>query len=78
VLYFLLAGAMHRFIYLKHGLAIVLAFVGVKMMTEEIYHMPIALSLAVIGIVLVAAMGASLIVTRNRAPEPVVQISHAD
>jgi predicted tellurium resistance membrane protein TerC len=68
---------MHRFIYLKHGLAIVLAFVGVKMMTEEIYHMPIALSLAVIGIVLVGAMGLSLIVTRNKEPEPIGQITHS-
>ena len=71
VLYFLLAGAMHRFVYLKHGLAIVLVFVGVKMMTEEVYHMPIVLSLGVIGLVLAVAMGVSLLVTRKAEPEPV-------
>jgi tellurite resistance protein TerC len=66
VLYFLLAGAMHRFIYLKHGLAVVLGFVGVKMLTEEVYHMPIALSLGVIIAVLMVAIGISLLVTRNQ------------
>jgi tellurite resistance protein TerC len=76
VLYFLLAGAMHRFIYLKHGLAVVLMFVGVKMMTEDVYHMPIALSLGVIAAVLAVAMGLSLIVTRNAQPEPLREPSH--
>jgi tellurite resistance protein TerC len=71
VLYFLLAGAMHRFIYLKHGLAIVLVFVGVKMMTEEFYHMPIALSLGIIGAVLALAMGLSLFATRGDESAPI-------
>jgi tellurite resistance protein TerC len=76
VLYFLLAGAMHRFIYLKHGLAIVLVFVGVKMMSEDVLHMPIAISLGIIAIVLALSMGLSLIVTRN-APAPVEQLGHS-
>jgi tellurite resistance protein TerC len=78
VLYFLLAGAMHRFIYLKHGLAIVLVFVGVKMMTEEVLHMPITVSLGIIAAVLIAAMGLSLIVTRNAEPEPIGQAGYAE
>ena len=69
VLYFLLAGAMHRFVYLKHGLAVVLVFVGVKMLAEDIYDMPIAISLGVIGIVLTVSIGASLLMTRNSPPE---------
>ncbi len=77
VLYFLLAGAMHRFIYLKHGLAIVLVFVGVKMMSEDVYHMHIAVSLGIIAAVLALSMGLSLIVTRNAPPEPVGQPSHS-
>ena len=40
-LYFLLADAMKRFIYLQMGLAIVLVFVGVKFMISEIFHVPI-------------------------------------
>jgi tellurite resistance protein TerC len=78
VLYFLLAGAMHRFVFLKHGLAIVLVFVGVKMMTEEVYHMPITVSLGVIAAVLVGAIAASLIATRNAEPEPIGTVGHAD
>jgi TerC family integral membrane protein len=69
VLYFMLAGAMHRFVYLKTGLAVVLVFVGVKMLTEDLYHMSIWLSLAVIAAVLVVSVGASLIVTARRERE---------
>src|SRR5688500_13738391 len=40
-LYFLLAGFIHRFHYLKLGLAVVLTFVGVKMLLGAVYHIPI-------------------------------------
>jgi tellurite resistance protein TerC len=76
VLYFMLAGAMHRFVYLKSGLAVVLVFVGVKMLTEEIYHMSIWLSLGVIGAVLAISIGASLIVTARRERAGVGPASH--
>jgi tellurite resistance protein TerC len=66
VLYFLLADLMHRFIYLKQGLAVVLVFVGVKMLTEDIFHLSIWLSLAFIGMVIIASIVASLIVTGRR------------
>jgi tellurite resistance protein TerC len=68
VLYFLLANLMHRFIYLKTGLAGVLVFVGVKMLTEDVFHMSVWLSLGIIGLVLVAAVAASLVVTARREP----------
>ena len=64
VLYFMLASAMHRFIYLKVGLALVLVLVGVKMLTEEVLHVSIWLSLGVIGLVLVSAILGSLFATR--------------
>jgi tellurite resistance protein TerC len=76
VLYFMLAGAMHRFVYLKSGLAVVLVFVGVKMLTEELYHMSIWLSLGVIGAVLAISIGASLIVTARRERAGVAPASH--
>jgi tellurite resistance protein TerC len=76
VLYFMLAGAMHRFVYLKTGLAVVLVFVGVKMLTEELYHMSIWLSLGVIGAVLAISIGASLIVTARRERAGVGAASH--
>jgi tellurite resistance protein TerC len=69
VLYFMLASAMHRFIYLKVGLAIVLMLVGLKMLTEEVLHVSIWLSLGVIGLVLVSSIVGSLLATRNAKPE---------
>ena len=69
VLYFMLASAMHRFIYLKVGLAAVLVLVGVKMMTEEILHVSIWLSLGAIGLILVSSILGSLFATRNASPE---------
>ena len=48
-LYFLLAGSMNKLHLLKYGLAIILAFVGVKMLLEAVdFHFPIWISLSVI------------------------------
>lgn len=59
-LYFLLAGVVHKFHYLRLGLAVVLGFVGVKMLTAGFYHIPTALSLGVIALVLGISVAASL------------------
>jgi tellurite resistance protein TerC len=59
-LYFLLADMHARFTYLQEGLAIILAFVGVKMIIAEWYHIPTWLSLLVIGLVLTSAIAFSL------------------
>ena len=48
-LYFLLVGLMDRFVYLTQGLAVVLAFIGAKMLLIDVWHVPIWLSLAVIA-----------------------------
>lgn len=60
-MYFLLAAVVDRFYLLKYGIAIILAFVGVKMIGEPWFHIEILLSLAVILGVLAASIGASLI-----------------
>jgi len=60
-LYFLLAGAITRFAYLKVGLAAVLAFVGVKLLLTHVVHLPIWLSLGVIAGILGTALVASLV-----------------
>jgi tellurite resistance protein TerC len=60
-LYFALAGMMQKFHYLKVGLGLVLAFVGVKMLTADVYKLPIAVSLAVIAGLLAASVAASLL-----------------
>jgi len=59
-LYFLLADAHARFSYLQTGLAFILAFVGVKMIIAEWYHIPTFLSLAIIALILTVAIVASL------------------
>jgi len=64
-LYFLLADAHARFTYLKEGLAIILAFVGVKMLIAEWYHIPTWISLLVIAIVLLVSIGFSVKADRS-------------
>ena len=59
-LYFLLADMHARFTYLQQGLAVILAFVGVKMIIAEWYHIPTWLSLLVIALILTASIGFSL------------------
>ena len=64
-LYFLLAGSVRRFVYLKYGLAAILVLVGIKMLIADLYHVPIALSLGLIALILAVAIGASLLKTRG-------------
>jgi tellurite resistance protein TerC len=58
-LYFLLAGMIERFRYLNVGLAVVLVFVGAKMMLADVYEIPVYASLGVIVATLAAAVAAS-------------------
>jgi tellurite resistance protein TerC len=60
-LYFVLAGMMGRFRYLNVGLAVVLCFVGSKMLLADVWHIPVYVSLVVIVLTLAAAIGASLL-----------------
>jgi tellurite resistance protein TerC len=64
-LFFLLAGVMDKFHYLKTGLALVLAFVGAKMLLVEVYKIPIGVSLGVIAGILSLSIVLSLL--RNPA-----------
>jgi tellurite resistance protein TerC len=59
-LYFLLADMKDRFQYLQTGLGVILAFVGIKMTVSYWWHMPIAASLAVIALILIVSIVASL------------------
>ena len=59
-LYFLLAGMHARFSYLQQGLAVILAFVGVKMILSRWYHIETWISLLFIVVVLVVSVLASL------------------
>jgi tellurite resistance protein TerC len=60
-LYFLLDGMMDRFVYLTHGLAVILVFVGFKMLLIDLWKIPTWLSLLVILAILAAAIGASFL-----------------
>ena len=64
-LYFLLAGAVDRFRYLKPGLAALLIFAGVKILISDLVKIPIPLSLAIIVGILAVAVGASLLADRR-------------
>jgi len=66
-LYFLVARLMDRFIYLRTGLALVLAFVGIKMIVADYFPLPRALSLGVIALILGVTITISAIATRNNA-----------
>lgn len=64
-LYFLLAKLIDRFVYLRTGLAILLAFVGIKMILADRFPIPNWISLVVIVLVLGITISASLIATYN-------------
>ncbi len=64
-LYFLLAGVINKFHYLKLGLSVVLIFVGVKMLLTDIYKIPIALSLGVIAAILAVSVIGSLLFPKS-------------
>ena len=67
-MYFLLAGVVHRFVYLKYGLAAVLVFVGAKMMLVDVYKIPIVASLAVIASCIGLSIALSLWKPPSAAP----------
>jgi tellurite resistance protein TerC len=87
-MYFLLADLMHRFIYLKLGLSLVLVWVGVKMIVSHgIVKIPTGISLGVVIAILAVAVGASLWASRGKdarmegssgepAREPQREVSH--
>lgn len=68
-LYFVLAGAIGYFRYLKVGLSFVLVFIGLKMLAAHWYVLPTGISLAVVGGIIVVAMAASIIAQRSSPKE---------
>jgi len=69
-LFFLLSNLMGMFAYLKFGIALILAFVGVKMILMMLgFHIPISLSLAVIVVTLAIAVVTSLLLRKPETDE---------
>ncbi len=66
-MYFLLADLIHRFVYLKAGLALVLMWVGVKMLLKiDVYYIPTTVSLAVVATIIGVSVWLSLRATRGQ------------
>lgn len=55
-MYFLLAGVAERFSMLKYGLSVILVFIGLKMLIVDFYHIPVAISLGVVGGILAVTL----------------------
>jgi tellurite resistance protein TerC len=71
-MYFLLADLIHRFVYLRLGLALVLVWVGVKMLLKvDVVYVPTTVSLVVIGSLIGGSVAASLWATRGQRQHPV-------
>lgn len=66
-LYFLLAGMIKYFVYLKYGISIILMFIGVKMLIANFYHIPTIVSLAVVLGLLAGSILLSVIFPKKEA-----------
>ena len=66
-LYFLLANVIDTFKYLSYGLAVVLMFIGVKMLVADFFHVPVGLSLGVVLVVIAISIVASIVSGRREA-----------
>jgi len=64
-MYFLLANVAERFSLLKYGLAVILIFIGVKMLLLDIYHIPVAISLTVVAVILLITLLINVWVNRQ-------------
>lgn len=71
-LYFALSGVMRLFVYLRYGLAAILAFVGCKMLLSDIVHVSTGFSLSVIVVILAITVGASVLQSRKNAVRTVI------
>ncbi len=68
-MYFLLADLRERFHLLKYGLALILMFIGVKMLLLDFYKIPVHIALGIVGLILVGSAAASLLTSRRLDPE---------
>jgi tellurite resistance protein TerC len=74
-MYFLLADMADRFSLLKYGLALVLMFVGAKMLLIDVYKIPVLVSLAIVATIIGASVVLSL--RRGASARPVGPVAHA-
>ncbi|MBI4267968.1 MAG: TerC family protein [Chloroflexi bacterium] len=77
-LFFALAGLFYLFRYLSTGICVVLAFVGVKMLTSDLFHMPVLVSLGVVVSILAGSIVLSLALPRKKPVEELTQPNLAE
>ena len=68
-MFFLLADMAERFHLLKYGLAVILMFIGVKMLLLDVYKIPVGIVLGIVGLILLVSVAASLVASRRSGPE---------
>jgi tellurite resistance protein TerC len=68
-MYFLLADMAKRFHLLKYGLAVILMFIGVKMLLLDVYKIPVGIALGVVALILLASVAASLATSTGPGPQ---------
>lgn len=66
-MYFLLSGVAEKFSLLKYGLAVILIFIGVKMMLIDLFHIPVSLSLVIVAAILLVTILINIWVNRRAA-----------
>lgn len=67
-MYFLLVDMAERFHLLKYGLAVILMFIGVKMLLLDVYKIPVGIALGTVGLILLVSVAASLLISRRSGP----------
>ncbi|MBI2980294.1 MAG: TerC family protein [Chloroflexi bacterium] len=73
-LFFALAGLFYLFRYLVYGLSIVLAFIGIKLLIVDLYHIPVAVSLlVVVGLIGASVLASILLPKKETAEAPVLE-----
>jgi len=68
-MYFLLADMAARFHLLKYGLAVILMFIGVKMLLLDVYKIPVGIVLGIVGLILLVSVAASMVASRRSGPK---------
>lgn len=68
-MYFLLADMAERFHLLKYGLAIILMFIGAKMLLLDVYKISTGIALGIVGLILLLSVAASLVTSRRSGPK---------
>jgi hypothetical protein len=67
-MYFLLVDMAERFHLLKYGLAVILMFIGAKMLLLDFYKIPVGIALGIVGLILLVSVAASLVISRPSGP----------